>query len=74
MEIHFTQEEEARLSEIAKTSGTDAERLVRDTALRLLEEDQRFRAQVRVGVAQADSGEFIEEDDMAARLEEMLRA
>jgi predicted transcriptional regulator len=29
---------------------------------------------VREGIAQADRGEFIEEDDMDARLEQMLRS
>ena len=37
-------------------------------------EDARFRAAVRHGVEQADRGEFIEEPEMDARLERMLRA
>jgi predicted transcriptional regulator len=74
MEVHFTPEQEAQLVQIAATAGTDAERLVEDGALRLLQEDARFRAAVREGIAQADRGEFIEEDDMDARLEQMLRS
>ena len=74
MEVHFTPEQEARLAEIATTAGTDAERLVKDAALRLLQEDARFRAAVREGVAQADRGEFIEEEEMDIRLEQMLRS
>jgi predicted transcriptional regulator len=74
MEVHFTPEQEARLAEIATTAGTDAERLVKDAALRLLQEDARFRAAVREGVAQADRGEFIEEEEMDVRLEQMLRS
>jgi predicted transcriptional regulator len=74
MEVHFTPEQEARLAEIASTAGTDPERLVKDAALRLLQEDARFRAAVREGVAQADRGEFIEEEEMDARLEQMLRS
>ena len=74
MEIHLTPEQEARLSQIATKTGTDAERLVKDAALRLLQEDARFRAAVREGIAQADRGEFIEEEDMDARLEQMLRS
>ena len=73
MEVHFTPEQEARLAEIATTAGTDAERLVKDAALRLLQEDARFRAAVREGVAQADRGEFIEEEEMDARLEQAMR-
>jgi predicted transcriptional regulator len=74
MEVRFTPEQEARLAQIATEEGTDAERLVKNAALRLLEEDARFRAAVREGVAQADRGEFIEEKEMDARLEQMLRS
>ena len=44
MEVHFTPEQEARLAQIARNSGTDAERLVKDAVLRLLEEDSGFHA------------------------------
>ena len=74
MEIHFTPEQEAHLAQIATQAGTDAERLVKEAAVRLLEEDVRFRAAVRQGIAQADRGEFIEEEEMDARLEKMLRS
>ena len=74
MELHFTPEQEAQLAQIANKEGTDPERLVKDAALRLLEEDARFRAAVREGIAQADRGEFIEEKEMDARLEQMLRS
>ena len=56
MEIDFTPEQEAQLSE------------------RLLHEDARFRAAGQEGLAQADRGEFIEEEEMDARLEQMLRS
>jgi predicted transcriptional regulator len=46
--------------------------LVKDAALRLLSEEARFHAVVREGIAQADRGEFIEEEDMHARFEQML--
>jgi predicted transcriptional regulator len=74
MNIHFTPEQEAQLAQIATQEGTDAERLVKEAAVRLLEEDARFRAAVQEGIAQADRGEFIEEEEMDARLEQMLRS
>ncbi len=37
MEVHFTPEQEAQLAQIATTAGTDAERLVKDAVLRLLQ-------------------------------------
>jgi predicted transcriptional regulator len=74
MEVHFTPEQDAQLSHIAATAGTDAVRLVKDAALRLLQEDSRFRAAVREGIAEADRGDFIEEDEMNVRLEQMLQS
>jgi len=72
MEVHFTPEQEARLAEIAATAGIDAKRLVERAALRILQVDERFRAAVRQGIAEADRGEFIEEQEMSERLERML--
>jgi predicted transcriptional regulator len=74
MEVHFTPEQEAQLTQIAAHNGTDPEALLKDAAMRLLQEDARFRAAVREGSAQADQGEFIEEEGMDARFEEMLRS
>ena len=51
---HFTPEQEAQLSQIASHAGRDTERLVKEAALRLLEQDARFRVAVREGIAQAD--------------------
>jgi len=74
MEVPFTADQEAQLARMAVNSGTDAPHLVKDAALRLLEEDARFRAAVREGIAQADQGEFIDEEEMDARFEQMLRS
>ena len=74
MELHFTPEQEAQLAQIATTAGIDTERLVKNAALRLVEEDARFRTAILEGIAQADRGEFFEEEEMNARLEQMLRS
>lgn len=74
MKVNFTAEQEAQLAQIAIAEGTDPEGLVRDAALRLLEEDVRYRAAVEKGIAAADRGEFIEEEEMNARLEAMFKA
>ena len=39
-----------------------------------LEQDARFRAAARKGIAQADREEFIEEEEMEARIERMLNS
>jgi predicted transcriptional regulator len=56
MEVHFTADQEAQLSQIATHAGTDTEHLVKNAALRLVEQTTRFRAAVRDGIAQADRG------------------
>jgi predicted transcriptional regulator len=73
MEVRFTPEEDARLAKIATQEGVDPAELVKDAALRLLEDDARFRAGVRKGIEQADRGEFIEEEEMDARVKRMLQ-
>lgn len=44
MEVHFTPEQEARLAQIATSAGTDAEGLVKDAVLRLLEQTAGYDA------------------------------
>ncbi|HEY6267769.1 MAG TPA: hypothetical protein VIX11_05685 [Candidatus Acidoferrum sp.] len=73
MEVRFTPEEEARLARIATQEGVDPAELVKDAALRLLEDDVRFRAGVRKGLEQADRGELIEEEEMDARVKRMFQ-
>lgn len=73
MEVHFTPEQEARLSKMATHEGIDPEKLVKDAALRLLEDDTRFRAGVRKGIEQADRGQFIDEEEMDARVKRMFQ-
>ena len=74
MDVHFTPEQEARLNQLASSAGTDVSNLVKDAALRLIEEDEWFRTGVREGIAQADRGHFIEEPEMDARLKKLLRS
>jgi predicted transcriptional regulator len=74
MEVHFTPEQEAQIAKVAATTGTEPEALVKDATLRLLNDEAHFRAAVMEGKACADRGDFIEEEEMDARFEEMLRS
>ena len=69
MQVRFTPEQEAHLSQIAAQSGTDPEELVRDAALRLLEEDRQCREAVEHGIEQADRGELVAHEEVVARFE-----
>ena len=73
MEVHFTPEQEARLAQMASQSGTNPERLVKDVLVRYLDDEARFLAAVEKGIAAAQRGEFVEEDEMDARIEQMFK-
>lgn len=70
MEVQFSPEQEAQLSQIAAHEGTNAVRLVKDAALRLVDERSRFRAAVREGIAQADHGDMLEDNAVRQWLEQ----
>ena len=74
MQVNFTPEQEARLAQVAGYSGTDTEQLVKDAALRLVEEDAHFRTAVRRGVERADRGEMIDHGEVVARIERLLQS
>jgi hypothetical protein len=44
MEVQFTPEQEAQLAHLATKTGTDAEHLVKDAVVRMLEEETRIPA------------------------------
>jgi predicted transcriptional regulator len=74
MQVNFTPEQEAQLSQIAKRSGKlDATELMREMALELIESDARFLEAVQVGIEAADRGELISESEMDAVVEKILR-
>jgi predicted transcriptional regulator len=70
MEVHFSNDQEAQLAQIAAHAGTDPEQLVKNAALQLVDDTARFRAAVREGIAQADRGELIDDDHVLQWLED----
>jgi len=73
MNIEFTPEQQAQLAQMARRAGTLPERLVVNVVSHYLDEEARFLAAVEKGIAAAERGEFIEEEEMAARLEAMFK-
>ena len=73
MQVHLTAEQEARLADIATKAGVSMDRLASDVVARYLEDEARFMAAVDWGLAAAERGEFIEEDEMDARVEQMFQ-
>jgi predicted transcriptional regulator len=74
MEVQFTPEQEAQLSQIASYNGTPTEQLVKQAALRMVEEDAEIRAGIRQGIEQADRGELIDHDDVKAHIYRRLQS
>jgi predicted transcriptional regulator len=74
MELHLTPEQEARLTQIASQSGTNPERLAKDVLVRYLDDESRFLAAVEKGIAAAERGEFVKEEEMDARIEQIFKS
>ena len=74
MEVSLPQNQESQLNELALKTGRGTDELVREAVARLLALNEWFRQQVQVGIDQIARGEFIEEEEMDARLERMLQS
>ena len=74
MEVQFTPEQEAQISQIAGHNGTAPEQLVKETVNRMLEGRARFIAGVQKGIPAADRGELIEHDEVKSRIKRLLQS
>jgi predicted transcriptional regulator len=73
MQLDFTSDQIAKLSEIASHEGTNAEQLVKDAALRVMEDNDRYLAAVEEGIDQANRGSFVEHDAVRSRINRILQ-
>lgn len=73
MEVTFTPEQQTQLREIAAKVGTNPSALVLNVVASYLGENARFLAAVDRGIEAAERGDFIEEEEMDARLEAMFK-
>jgi predicted transcriptional regulator len=74
MEVHFTPEQEERLTQIANRTGKAAEEVVREHVVRMLEEEERFLKAVRKGFASLDRGEYLTHAEVGRRLKKLLKS
>ena len=72
MEVHLPQQQEAQLNALAEQTGRRTDELVQEAVAQLLDYNEWFKAQVKIGIDQIARGEFIEEEEMDARIERML--
>jgi predicted transcriptional regulator len=72
MEVRFNPEFEAELNRVASENGRAAEQLVQEIVQNYLDHDHWFRAEVQKGLEQLDQGEFVDHDEVLARIERMF--
>lgn len=72
MEVKLPPELEAKLDSIAAKQGRDAQSLVAEAVERLVSYDEWFVREVEKGLAQIERGEFVEHEEVGARLEKLL--
>jgi predicted transcriptional regulator len=73
MEIELSPELQAKLERIASEQGRDSKSLVHEAVERLVGYDEWFIRQVEKGLAQVDGGEVLEDKEVAARMENLIR-
>lgn len=69
MEVQFTPDQQAKLSQLATAQGRAPEALVQEAVERLLRYDGWFSGEVDKGLAAADRGEFVEHDAVRKMIE-----
>jgi predicted transcriptional regulator len=74
MEVHLPQQQEAQLNDLAAQTGRGTDELVEEAVARLLADNEWFKQQVQIGIDQINRGEFIEEDEMDARVARILQS
>lgn len=73
MEVPLKPELEAKLARIAAQNGRASEQVIEELVEKFVDHDQWFRQEVEKGLAELDRGEFIEHDEVVARIEKMFR-
>ncbi len=73
MEVRLQPEKEAQLAQIAAERGLTKNQLAQQVLDRYLEDDTHFVEAVNLGLAAADRGEFVEHEEVEAKLNKVLR-
>jgi predicted transcriptional regulator len=74
MEVHLPDQQEAQLNDLAAETGRGIDELVQEAVAKLLGHNEWFKQQVQIGIDQIERGEFIEEEEMDARVERLLQS
>ena len=72
MEIELSPELQEKLERMAVQQGRDSKSLVKEAVERLVGYDEWFLRQVEIGLEQINRGEFLEHEEVAARIENLI--
>jgi predicted transcriptional regulator len=73
MEVRLQPAKEAQLAEIAEQRGLKPDELAQQVLSRYLEDDSRFIEAVNLGLAAADRGDFVDHEEVGAKIQQILR-
>ena len=73
MDLQLPERQTAELASLASRTGRSATDLVVEAVDRLLADEKWFDAQVRLGIEQIARGEFLEEEEMDARVARIIQ-
>jgi predicted transcriptional regulator len=73
MDLHLTERQNQALVGLSSRTGRSTNDLVVEAIDRLIAEESWFDKQVQIGIDQIARGEFVEEDEMDARVARMLK-
>lgn len=74
MNLQLPERQASQLASLATRTGRSPDELVVDAVDRLLAHEAWFDAQVQLGIDQIARGEWIEEEEMDARVARLIRA
>jgi predicted transcriptional regulator len=74
MKVQLPERQPVGLASLAQRAGRSASELAVEAVDRLLSQENWFDAQVQLGIDQIAGGEFLEEDEMAARQTKLNRS
>ncbi|MGD0547427.1 MAG: hypothetical protein ABR991_06315 [Terracidiphilus sp.] len=74
MDLQLPERQAAELASLSMRTGRSADALAVEAVDRLLAQENWFDEQVQLGIDQIARGEFLEEDEMDARVARMMRA
>jgi predicted transcriptional regulator len=69
MEVRLQPEKEAQLAQIAAQRGLKTDELAQQVLSRYMEDDTRFIDAVNLGMTAADRGDFVEHDEVGAKIQ-----